>query len=173
MRPSASANRVWSRPRPTPAPGWKRVPRWRTMMLPGITSSPPNFLTPSRCPGLSRPLRELPPAFLCAIVSLLLQCRFALGRGDRLRHGSRGLHLVGWGGLGCGGFRFERAARADRDDANRRQILPMALRPPVVLPTLLLEDDQLRPARLFQHPPEHASLGRNRGSEEGLLAVLV
>src|SRR5688572_27523549 len=37
------------------------------MMLPGITASPPNFLTPSRLPAESRPLRELPPAFLCAM----------------------------------------------------------------------------------------------------------
>src|SRR6266403_5960257 len=37
------------------------------MMLPGTTISPPNFLTPSRRPRLSRPLREEPPAFLCAI----------------------------------------------------------------------------------------------------------
>src|SRR3954468_22486102 len=37
------------------------------MMLPGITFSPPNFLTPRRRPALSRPLRDEPPAFLCAI----------------------------------------------------------------------------------------------------------
>src|SRR5436309_3144832 len=37
------------------------------MMLPGTTTSPPYFLTPSRRPRLSRPLREEPPAFLCAI----------------------------------------------------------------------------------------------------------
>src|SRR6476620_2287045 len=37
------------------------------MILPGMTISPPNFLTPSRLPRLSRPLREEPPAFLCAI----------------------------------------------------------------------------------------------------------
>src|ERR1700756_5321012 len=36
-------------------------------MWPGTTISPPNFLTPSRRPRLSRPLREEPPAFLCAI----------------------------------------------------------------------------------------------------------
>src|SRR5207245_6011468 len=36
------------------------------MMLPGTTISPPNFLTPSRRPRLSRPLRDDPPAFLCA-----------------------------------------------------------------------------------------------------------
>src|SRR6056297_3786398 len=37
------------------------------MMLPGITASPPYFLTPRRRPAESRPLREEPPAFLCAI----------------------------------------------------------------------------------------------------------
>src|SRR5690242_8468295 len=37
------------------------------MMLPGMTISPPNFLTPRRRPALSRPLRDEPPAFLCAI----------------------------------------------------------------------------------------------------------
>src|SRR5216684_5853443 len=65
--PSSSANSVWSRPMPTRSPGWNLVPRCRTMMLPGMTISPPNFLTPSRRPALSRPLREEPPAFLCAI----------------------------------------------------------------------------------------------------------
>src|SRR5690348_4501471 len=37
------------------------------MMLPGTTVSPPNFLTPSRRPRESRPLRDEPPAFLCAM----------------------------------------------------------------------------------------------------------
>src|ERR1700759_1567627 len=37
------------------------------MMLPPITCSPPNFLTPRRRPAESRPLRDEPPAFLCAI----------------------------------------------------------------------------------------------------------
>src|SRR3954451_13727581 len=66
--PSTSAKMVWSRPRPTFLPGCHLVPRWRTRMLPGITASPPNFLTPRRLPAVSRPLRELPPAFLCAMV---------------------------------------------------------------------------------------------------------
>src|SRR5512132_2623638 len=164
MRPSANANRVWSRPRPTPAPGWKRVPRWRTMMLPGITDSPPNFLTPSRCPGLSRALRELPPAFLCAIALLLLQCRFEGGSSNRLVYGLRDR-------LRCRRFRRERAARADRKNAHRRQILPMALGPPVVLATLLLEDDQLRPASLLQHAAEHPGLRGNRRADQRRLAV--
>src|SRR6476620_10367171 len=52
---------------PTFLPGCHLVPRWRIRMLPGITGSPPNFFTPSRLPAVSRPLRELPPAFLCAM----------------------------------------------------------------------------------------------------------
>src|ERR1700685_1440990 len=35
-------------------------------MLPASTSSPPYFLTPRRFECESRPLRVLPPAFLCA-----------------------------------------------------------------------------------------------------------
>src|SRR5712691_3100201 len=63
---------------PTRSPGWNLVPRWRTMICPGTTISPPNFLTPSRLPRLSRPLREEPPAFLCAIC-----CSFLALRTDR------------------------------------------------------------------------------------------
>src|SRR5689334_186863 len=37
------------------------------MMLPALTAWPPNSFTPRRLPALSRPLREEPPAFLCAI----------------------------------------------------------------------------------------------------------
>src|SRR5260370_17547444 len=52
------------------------------MMLPGMTIWPPNFLTPSRRPALSRPLREEPPAFLCAILNLLrLRRRLVFRRG--------------------------------------------------------------------------------------------
>src|SRR6202030_1598003 len=36
-------------------------------MLPASTDSPPNLLTPNRFECESRPLRVLPPAFLCAI----------------------------------------------------------------------------------------------------------
>src|SRR6185437_1604198 len=65
--PAALAKIVWSRPMPTCVPGWNLVPRWRTMMLPGTTAWPPHFLTPRRRPALSRPLRDEPPAFLCAM----------------------------------------------------------------------------------------------------------
>ncbi len=54
---------VWSLPRPTLAPGCHFVPRWRTMMLPETTASPPNFFTPRRFDSESRPLRDEPPAF--------------------------------------------------------------------------------------------------------------
>src|SRR3954454_16284186 len=37
------------------------------MMLPARTVSLPNFLTPRRLLSLSRPLRDEPPAFLCAM----------------------------------------------------------------------------------------------------------
>src|SRR5580765_6774308 len=36
-------------------------------MLPALTASPPKRLSPSRFDCESRPLRVLPPAFLCAI----------------------------------------------------------------------------------------------------------
>src|ERR1700761_1253442 len=52
------------------------------MMLPATTASPPNFLMPRRRPAVSRPLREEPPAFLCAIALLLL--RLGIGRGQVL-----------------------------------------------------------------------------------------
>src|SRR6185437_6679455 len=47
--------------------GCHLVPRWRTRMLPASTASPPNFLMPRRLPSVSRPLRDEPPAFLCAM----------------------------------------------------------------------------------------------------------
>jgi hypothetical protein len=46
--PACSANSVSSPPRPTPEPGWKWVPRWRTMISPALTSWPPKRLTPRR-----------------------------------------------------------------------------------------------------------------------------
>src|SRR5918994_5713179 len=65
--PACRAKRVSSPPRPTPVPGWKCVPRWRTMISPAPTTWPPKRFTPRRCALESRPLRvELAP-FLCAI----------------------------------------------------------------------------------------------------------
>src|SRR6476619_6979705 len=67
--PGSRANSVSSPPRPTLMPGWKCVPRWRTMISPAFTTSPPKRFTPRRCALESRPLRvELAP-FLCAMSS--------------------------------------------------------------------------------------------------------
>src|ERR1051325_2025253 len=68
--PSIKANRVSSLPRPTFLPGFHFVPRWRARMLPPRTRSPPNFFNPSRCEFESRPLRDEPTPFLCAIFKL-------------------------------------------------------------------------------------------------------
>src|SRR5690606_15499484 len=65
--PASRANSVSSPPRPTLAPGWKWVPRWRTMISPALTTWPPKRFTPRRCAFESRPLRVDDAPFLCAI----------------------------------------------------------------------------------------------------------
>src|SRR5215471_14857895 len=52
---------------PTLRPALKRVPRWRTRMLPAVTNCPPNRLTPSIWGLESRPFLELPTPFLWAM----------------------------------------------------------------------------------------------------------
>src|SRR5439155_20470010 len=59
---------VWSLPMPTLMPGWMGVPRWRTMIVPARTACPSERLTPNILGLLSRPLRDEPTPFLCAIV---------------------------------------------------------------------------------------------------------
>src|SRR5215208_5705054 len=71
--PPTSANNVSSPPRPTPSPGWKWVPRWRTMISPALTSWPPKRLTPRRWALESRPLRDDEAPFLCAMSSSALR----------------------------------------------------------------------------------------------------
>src|SRR6185437_6649058 len=71
------AKSVWSLPMPTWGPGWNVVPRWRTRIEPALTSSPPKALRPRRLLSESRPLRDEPPAFLCAMTN-------SLGLGDRI-----------------------------------------------------------------------------------------
>src|SRR4051812_30768706 len=53
---------------PTPSPGLKRVPRWRTMISPPDTVWPAKTFTPRRLALESRPLRLEPRPFLCAMV---------------------------------------------------------------------------------------------------------
>src|SRR3954468_18327281 len=71
--PAALANSVSSPPRPTLTPGWKWVPRWRTMISPALTTWPPNRLTPRRWAFESRPLRDDEAPFLCAMSSSALR----------------------------------------------------------------------------------------------------
>src|SRR5665213_445191 len=65
--PSQRAKSVWSLPMPTFSPGQNLVPRCRTITLPPVMCSPPNNFTPKRLALESRPLRDEPPAFLCAM----------------------------------------------------------------------------------------------------------
>src|SRR6187549_1935714 len=65
--PGARANSVSSPPRPTFTPGWKCVPRWRTMISPALTTWPPKRLTPRYWELESRPLRVEDAPFLCAM----------------------------------------------------------------------------------------------------------
>src|SRR5215211_6397005 len=62
--PETLAKRVSSDPLPTLFPGCTLEPRWRTIMLPALTTWPPYAFTPSLLPAESRPLREEPPPFL-------------------------------------------------------------------------------------------------------------
>ena len=62
--PSRVAKIVWSRPRPVPGPGRKRVPRWRTTIMPAVMSWPSKTLTPSRLDSESRPFFDEPSPFL-------------------------------------------------------------------------------------------------------------
>src|SRR6187549_1334660 len=71
--PVTLANRVSSLPRPTFWPAANLRPRCRTRIEPPVTRLPSNRFTPRRCDWLSRPLRELPWPFLCAICLLLLE----------------------------------------------------------------------------------------------------
>src|SRR5947209_13262029 len=98
------------------------------MILPGMTISPPNFLTPSRRPRLSRPLRDEPPAFLCAIC------------------------------CSCLGLRTVRAP--DIDNAQYGLLLAMPFLASVIVPALLLEDDDLGRPCLLDHD------GADRGAVE-------
>src|SRR5674476_636292 len=65
--PATSAKSVSSPPRPTPSPGWKCVPRWRTRISPALTAWPPKRLTPRYWELESRPLRVEDAPFLCAM----------------------------------------------------------------------------------------------------------
>src|SRR4051812_7435915 len=82
IRPLIFAKRVSSLPRPTFRPGFTRVPRCRMMMVPPGTTCPPNALKPSRWAFESRPFREVPCPFLCAIEFSVAPASHRLSRGQ-------------------------------------------------------------------------------------------
>src|SRR5487761_942768 len=107
--PATRANSVSSSPRPTPLPGWKWVPRCRTMISPALTCWPPNRLTPRRWELESRPFLLDDAPFLCAISALL--------RGPRAARGGPGRRAV--------------AALGDAGDLHLGVLLPVAQPAPV------------------------------------------
>src|SRR5215467_10770847 len=160
------------------------------MMLPAATCSPPKIFRPSRWLLESRPLRDEPPAFLCAITSVL-QCCYLIRLCDEIitvswlylletllsalfasvRSGRRGA-----GGLfACRGFRGPLgllllarlllarlgAVGEDLRHPHEREFLPVAALAPRVLAAAFLEGDDFRPAPLLQH------LGGDRGARHG------
>src|SRR5690348_6944983 len=102
-------------------------------MLPARTFWPPKRFTPSRLLSESRPLRDEPPAFLCAMTNTPVACL-----GD------------------------------DLFDLDHRQVLAIAVLATRVLAAPLLEDDQVRPARLLDDRGH--DLGAGHGRRTDLLA---
>src|SRR5690606_29711555 len=145
---------------PTLAPGCHFVPRWRMMMLPARTRSPPNFFTPRRFDSESRPLREEPPAFLCAMVLLLcvhLNASFPVMNAWRsLNDGTVRFRLLrcgfflGGGLLSCLLGRLG-AFNKDFRYADGRQLLTMTALTARILAATLLERDDLRSAALLDN----------------------
>src|SRR3546814_7803920 len=100
------------------------------------------------------PLRDEPPAVLCAIVYTPSRSGL-VGRGFGRRILGRGLlrrRLLGRSGLGLGGFRLGLGGLlrlgllllfADGDDLQDRVLLAMAVAAAIIVPAALLEDDDL------------------------------
>src|SRR5258708_1916675 len=99
-------------------------------MSPAIAAWPPDFFKPRRRPAESRPLREEPPAFLCAIELLSQISRFTYT--DSVKESSHFfLLLLGLGsrflagrGLGRGLFRLGRFGGLGLDVAFRLRLGP-------------------------------------------------
>src|SRR6266852_2571026 len=145
--PGVRANSVSSPPRPTPRPGWMRVPRWRTRMAPPLTSWPPKTFTPSRCAWESRPLREAAAPFLCAMSLLKVPGRSGLV-GDWRRLGRRC-------NPGLRGRPLRAVASSDGRDLDQRVELAVAVADRVAAFVLVLEDDDLVALGVSQHLRSH------------------
>src|SRR6476469_7270971 len=146
--PATSANRVSSPPRPTPAPGWECVPRWRTMISPALTTWPPKRLTPRRWAFESRPLREELAPFLCAMTNLL-SCSES-GGPEPVGHGARA---------------------GDACDLEAGQLLAVTLALAVAGLVLVLEDVDLGTLLVPHDLRRHRHLGQRLGVGGDLLTV--
>src|SRR6185503_5288184 len=127
--PAMSAKRVSSLPRPTPSPGWKCVPRWRTMISPALTTWPPKRLTPRYWELESRPLRVEDAPFLCAMSVPALGSGACQIENDRMNEDS---------GL-------------DPGDLDLGRVLTVTLTLPVARLVLELHDDDLWPLGGLDH----------------------
>src|SRR5262249_27823131 len=159
-RPLTFAKIVSSLPRPALSPGRKRRPRCRTMMVPPLTRLPSCALTPSRCEFESRPLRELPCPFLCAIAESCVGS--GLGAScDRLFSAS---------------LQSPAPTLALNDDVGNphaRVDRAVSFGPAHALASLLLEHANLRTARLALDDGVDLRVGHKRGAGEHLAAVLL
>src|SRR5215475_10586828 len=115
---------------PTPSPGLKRVPRWRTMISPPVTTWPAKTFTPRRFAFESRPLRLEPRPFLCAIARSLRVVSLRRSSGSLLR---------------------SRRAKLDPSDLDAREVLAVAVAPFITALRLELHDAQFWPALVREH----------------------
>src|ERR671912_148633 len=128
-----------------------RVPRWRTRIVPAVTSWPPWRLTPSRLAAESRPLRLEDAPFLCAISAFLFL-----------------LVLLGLAGPG----RALAGAEVDRLDLEPGQGLAVAHGASLAGLVLVGEDADLLAPVLVDHAGRDLGLGQVTGGR-GHVAVVV
>src|SRR2546421_7981638 len=132
-----SANNVSSLPRPTFLPGFHFVPRCRARMFPPNTCSPPNFFKPKRCECESRPFRDEPTPFLCAIaLTPNDECGMMNDELSTICHSS---------------FITLHSSLTNRINLHCRIALPVALFALVLFAPLLFEDDHFVAAPVFDH----------------------
>src|SRR5829696_2961399 len=131
-----------------------RVPRWRTRIVPAVTSWPPWRLTPSRLAAESRPLRLEDAPFLCAISAFLFLLVLLLLLGLAARAG-RAL-----------------SAEVDRLDLEPGQGLAVAHGAFLAGLVLVGEDADLLAPVLVDHTGRDLDLGQVLG-RGGHLAVVV
>src|ERR671913_353351 len=131
-----------------------RVPRWRTRIVPAVTSWPPWRLTPSRLAAESRPLRLEDAPFLCAISAFLFLLVLLL--------------LLGLAGPG----RALAGAEVDRLDLEPGQGLAVAHGASLAGLVLVGEDADLLAPVLVDHAGRDLGLGQVTGGR-GHVAVVV